>query len=187
MWLSRLYLNAALWPIERNSYTLHQIVERGVGHTDDERALWRIEGGEIIVQTRYLPDWTEIEREGLATSDYRPYGPIINAGDSFLFRLCANPTVTLSHKGNNGRGKRVGLVKEAEQRAWLERKAALAEQVTELVYEIEEAKRREHQAHPPARARVGATDTTRVALAVVADVWTQIGAHETRHSTDEAR
>lgn len=125
MWLSRLQLNAALWPAANNGYTLHQIIERGIDPGDDERALWRIEGDTLIAQTRYPPDWTAVERERLATSEVRPYYPTINAGDNLLFRLCANPTIKLARAGNNGQGKRVGLVRETEQRAWVERKAAL--------------------------------------------------------------
>jgi CRISPR system Cascade subunit CasE len=89
--------------------------------------LWRLEPEtdaagcpRVLIQSVYEPDWSRIEPQNwLAKSD--PGKPIqleaIQAGQTFQFRLRANPCRTVL-------GKRQGLLKERDQRLWLERKGA---------------------------------------------------------------
>ncbi|MGC8880509.1 MAG: type I-E CRISPR-associated protein Cas6/Cse3/CasE [Anaerolineae bacterium] len=78
----------------------------------------------VLVQSEYMPDWSfldTLERyllPGVADNPaVKPFTPAFTRGQPLLFRLRANPTVKRD-------GKRCGLYREEEQRAWLERKAA---------------------------------------------------------------
>lgn len=94
--------------------------------------LWRLEPetdptgcSRILVQSRSMPDWRRIGVQGwLAKAD-----PAINlkdrlnlhalkVGQRFRFRLRANPCVTRN-------GKRLGLLRQAEQEVWAQRKGQL--------------------------------------------------------------
>jgi CRISPR system Cascade subunit CasE len=70
------------------------------------------------------PAWLFLaERPGycLRPPDCRPFTPRFQAGRRLMFRLRANPVVSRKDQPG-GRGRRVGLVGEADQRTWLDRK-----------------------------------------------------------------
>lgn len=88
----------------------------------------------LLVQSLVLPDWSRLPSDYLLadTSEENPavkeVGHIyqaITAGAVFAFRLRANPTRKIDTKsGPDGRrrhGRRVELVREADQIAWLQR------------------------------------------------------------------
>lgn len=92
--------------------------------------LWRLEpetdaGGRprVLIQTRTVPDWSRLlEPDWLAGAEpgidlaQRLALESISAGQTFRFRLRANPCKTTQ-------GKRVGLVRPDAQQAWLAQKA----------------------------------------------------------------
>lgn len=137
MYLSRLIINPRSRQVQRElaePYEMHRTLSRcfPAEYGAQERVLFRVdmrprsETPIILVQSHEQPDWTFLEEPGahaylLAMDDesnpaIKTYQPHFNAGQVLAFRLCANPTV----KRN---GKRLGLYKEEEQCAWLERKA----------------------------------------------------------------
>lgn len=132
MFLSRLILD----PLNRRArralsfpYEMHRLVllgfppeHRGGGC----RVLFRIEpeGGareaRVLVQSDREPDWAARRGEGLeVVSQYETKRLELSlaGGRQYRFRLRANPTRRISQTR-----KRIGVVKEAEQIAWLERK-----------------------------------------------------------------
>ena len=124
MYLTRLTINpgriAQGWL--GNSYRIHQRLKMAC--PCDARLLFRVEDGEsithILVQTHELPDWAAAFNEFpvlIGLPEIKPFDPQIDAGQIFAFRLMANPTVKRD-------GSRIGLVKEAEQQAWLIRHLA---------------------------------------------------------------
>ena len=106
--------------------------------------LYRLDGdrrtGRLVlyVQSRVAPDWTRLPADYLLPpSDGLPNPACkavdeqyarLRAGDVLAFRLCANPTKRVFRQtGPDGKrwdGKRVELRREADQIAWLHRKAA---------------------------------------------------------------
>jgi len=75
------------------------------------------------VQSERAPDWSFLRDEGpyllrdvADNPAVKSFEPVFACGQRLLFRLRANPTVKRD-------GKRRGLYREEEQRAWLERKA----------------------------------------------------------------
>lgn len=135
MYLTRLVLNPRSRRAQSegaNLYELHRTIMTAFPATlpPDERVLFRLETDRqsgafvVLVQSQYEPDWG-----WLATSppDYllpisepnpwvKPFDPIFSAGQQLVFRLRANPTLKRE-------GKRLGLLREEEQIAWLQRKA----------------------------------------------------------------
>ncbi len=135
MYLTRLVLNPRSRRAQSESanlYELHRTIMNAFPATlpSDERVLFRLDierqGGAfiVLVQSQYEPDWG-----WLATSppDYllpisepnpwvKPFDPIFSAGQQLVFRLRANPTLKRE-------GKRLGLLREEDQVAWLQRKA----------------------------------------------------------------
>jgi len=118
-----------------NPYRVHQRLSMAFPDSPAGRALFRIEDEwsppRIIVQTEAKADWDAAFRElpVLASRPrQKPLDMAISRGDILRFRLRANPTKRLSAgcPGAKVDGARVGLYKEADQRAWLERKAAAA-------------------------------------------------------------
>lgn len=96
----------------------------------DERVLYRIEQQRsnpylaILVQSCTLPDWNELHQRGylLLPASIKPFDFHPASGQIFRFRLLANPTRRVKGNGDVD-GPRVGLLREEDQRAWLERKA----------------------------------------------------------------
>jgi CRISPR system Cascade subunit CasE len=91
-----------------------------------------------LVQSRKEPDWLFLlapEKNYLLPADALPLGvenpavkPVniaLKAGQVLAFRLRANPTVKKDREGKK-QGQRVGLVREEDQLAWLQRKIEAA-------------------------------------------------------------
>lgn len=136
MLLHRIHLNPRCREARRDiadPYQLHASLCRAFCPPDQKcspgEVLWRLEpetdmAGQprILVQSRSVPDWSRIETPGwLAEADAgidlveKLALHEMKAGNRFRFRLRANPCVTKD-------GKRLGLMKVAEQERWLQRK-----------------------------------------------------------------
>lgn len=132
MYLARLRLKrsrmALTW--SANPYRVHQRLAMGFAGRDP-RLLFRLEdtrqGAQILVQSQRRPDW-DLAFAGLDVLDAPPecktFEWRLSAGACYRFRLLANPCVKRD-------GKRLGLLREDHQRAWLSRK--LTEAGAELV------------------------------------------------------
>jgi CRISPR system Cascade subunit CasE len=92
----------------------------------------------LLVQSQLEPDWSFLlapEKNYLLTGDELPLeieNPAVkavtlalNPGQVLSFRLRANPTVKKDREGQR-QGRRVGLVREDDQMAWLQRKITAA-------------------------------------------------------------
>jgi CRISPR system Cascade subunit CasE len=129
MFLSQLLLNPRSRQVRREvaePYEMHRTLLRGFpGPLDGERVLFRVEaardGGRlaVLVQSQSEPDWAHHR----SLPDYlagppqsKAIAPSFSAGQRLRFRLRANPTVKRD-------GKRLGLLTEEAQLAWLDRKA----------------------------------------------------------------
>lgn len=145
MYLSRLILNPRNRRVQRElsqPYELHRSIMRAfpaVLKEGEERILWRVDddprlGAILLVQSWDAPNWSWLAEEGaqgylLPMADSNPavkhfqFQPA--DGQVLRFRLRANPTAK-RHFAETGHHKRVGLYKEEEQIAWLERKAEAA-------------------------------------------------------------
>lgn len=153
IYLSKLVLNPGNREVQRaieNCHALHQTIMRGfpsVASAAPRReldVLYRPElderGGALVVlvQSTAEPDWTPLRGDWsavLAASAGEPRVKQIDpayarlaAGDRLRFRLRANPTKRLiktlpDGSPNKGGGQRVQLFREADQLAWLRRKA----------------------------------------------------------------
>jgi CRISPR system Cascade subunit CasE len=139
MYLTRLILDPRSRRVQRelaSPYELHRSLMRAFVEGYEcggERVLYRVEpsddaaGVPLLVQSQRPPDWAflqEPEARGyLTTADHpnpqtKPFVPQLAVGQVLAFRLRANPTV-------KRKGKRLGLYREEEQRAWLARKGGL--------------------------------------------------------------
>jgi len=132
MILARLTLNssqrARSWA--SNSYRVHQRL--CMAFPDDPRLLFRIEEGEmsattIMVQGSTEPDWKAAfdEFHVLARDPERKsFELALKESGHYRFRLLANPVVSKWDGTPGKRGKRMGLLREVDQRAWLVDKLA---------------------------------------------------------------
>lgn len=122
MYLARLRLNrsrrALLWAA--NPYRVHQRLL--MAFEGEPRLLFRLEehaeGSEILVQAHIAPDWTRAFGDFpvlAAPPEHKEFALRLQPGACYRFRLLANPTVKRA-------GRRLGLLREEEQRAWLVRK-----------------------------------------------------------------
>ena len=139
MWLHRIHLNQRCREARRDlsdPYQLHSTLCRAFSRPDRKcpggETLWRLEPEtdptgcpRVLVQSRSMPDWTAIGVEGWLGGADPPIDlrdrlqlDSLKSGQRFRFRLRANPCVTRN-------GKRMGLLRLAEQEAWLERKGQL--------------------------------------------------------------
>jgi len=118
-----------------NPYRVHQRLLMAFPNAEPGRLLFRIEDEwvppRIIVQTEAQAGWDAAFGDfGVLASPVHQKTVDIDvaAGDVLRFRLRANPTKRLSAgcPGKKADGPRVGLFKEEEQRAWVERKASSA-------------------------------------------------------------
>jgi len=99
--------------------------------TEQTRLLFRVEpsvgdGFEatVLAQALVLPDWSFLEHKpGVRLAPpVKVFDPPFAAGQTFRFRLRANPVVSrMSSPGAHERGKRLGLIGEDAQRGWLQR------------------------------------------------------------------
>lgn len=94
----------------------------------------------VLVQSRAAPDWSRLPAGYLlplwpggvnpACKEVGTYYAALRPGAHLTFRLRANPTKKIDTRsgpdGQRRNGRRVELWREAEQRAWLARKAAAA-------------------------------------------------------------
>lgn len=138
MYLSRLTLNqtvrAQMWA--SNAYRVHQRLMMACD--GDRRLLFRVDVGaagraerpvSILVQSNVAPNWTVAFDDNFAVlgrpPESRPYEPALEFGIRYRFRLLANPIVCRSQTDKD-RGRRIGLLREDEQRSWLDRKFVAA-------------------------------------------------------------
>lgn len=106
---------------------------------DASGILYRVEEDEqspivkVYVQSRLQPDWTVLQGvrgylytsgafPAMASKDITPAYQGLRSGQLLAFRLRANPTKRVGRPDAPNTGKRVELVREDEQIAWLERK-----------------------------------------------------------------
>lgn len=140
MYLSRLILNPRSRAVQRDvarPHELHRTVLSAFPDNLDaatDRVLHRIDqsrNGELVllVQSPDVPDWSCLPSNDylLATGSENPAMKVItlqvDAGQSFAFRLRANPTKRMGKSASYDKGKRVGLYKLEEQINWLQRKS----------------------------------------------------------------
>lgn len=132
MYLSKLVLDPRHPQARRdlaNAYEMHRSLCRVFAPSPEAkpvRFLWRLESGRaglsqdgavVLVQSATQGNWESLAQQpGYAHAVYPPVECRRLLADrcSYVFRLFCNPTVTRD-------GKRFGLVREAEQLAWLER------------------------------------------------------------------
>lgn len=115
-------------------YQLHRTLMSAFPITlpTDERVLYRIEQQRkipylsILVQSSTQPDWNNLNQKGylLIPATVKFFNVLPVSGQIFRFRLLANPTKRVKGNGSVD-GPRVGLMREEDQIAWLERKAGL--------------------------------------------------------------
>jgi CRISPR system Cascade subunit CasE len=81
---------------------------------------------QTLVQSQAEPGWakTFADLQVLEEGVCKAYEPQLENGRAYRFRLLANPTVkkTVEKDGKEKHKTRLGIMGEAEQRVWLERK-----------------------------------------------------------------
>lgn len=130
VYLSKLSLDLRCPRVRRelsDIYELHRTILHAFpdGQDGPGRVLFRLENStdeqvSILVQSCEAPDWTKVRvpKDFFVTPPLsKPFDPQLVPGQALVFRLKANPTVKRD-------GKRWGLVKEEDLRAWMSRKAA---------------------------------------------------------------
>jgi CRISPR system Cascade subunit CasE len=141
MYLSRLILNPHSRRVQRevaDPYQMHRSIMRGFPdglEEGRERVLFRLDSHartgrlDLLVQSWSLPDWSWLAEAGALgyllpvgepNPAVKPFDFKLAPGQLVAFRLLANPTV--KRKFPTGDHKRVGLYREEDQIAWLERK-----------------------------------------------------------------
>ena len=130
MYLARLRVNRSRIAVNwlTNPYRVHQRLK--MAFEGDARLLFRIEetsaGTQIIVQSHTPPDWEAAFDDFpvlRCPPEHKPFEPCLEMGRRYRFCLLANPTVKRQIEENGDRkGKRQGLLREADQQAWLARK-----------------------------------------------------------------
>ena len=142
MYLSRLILNPRTRRVQKeiaDPYQMHRSLMNGFPDDlaeGDERVLFRLEShprtGDLtlLVQSLTLPNWSWLAEPGargyllpvdVPNPAVKSFDLDLSSGQVLAFRLRANPTVR--RRLPDGTRKRVGLCREEEQVAWLERKA----------------------------------------------------------------
>lgn len=139
MYLSQLVLDPRARSVLHDladPYQLHRTIMSAFPSLEPagERVLFRLEQQRsepyltILVQSHTTPDWSALDARGylLQPAAVKVFEAQPTAGQLFRFRLLANPTKRLKANGQ-GEGKvdgpRIGLFREEDQLAWLERKA----------------------------------------------------------------
>jgi len=129
LFLSKLELNLRCPRVREelsDVYEMHRTIMRAFpdGIEGPGRTLFRIERKEslvtVIVQSKKQPDWKKLNTPNdyfIRPPQSKTFDPTFYEGQQLIFRLMANPTVKRD-------GKRWGLVREEEQRQWIERKAS---------------------------------------------------------------
>lgn len=139
MYLSRLTLNVRNRQVQKelaNCYEFHRTLMSAfpAALPPGERVLYRLETDArsalamVLVQSASLPDWSALPAGySLKAPECKPFAPLLQAGQVLRFRLLANPTRKTKRPPKEGQEPepwRVGLLKDEEQQAWLQRKAA---------------------------------------------------------------
>lgn len=146
LFLSRLALNPLRREVQRDLADCHNMHRRlllafpDLPDVSSAREhfglLYRVEpthgASVVLAQSRQTPDWTRLPSGYLAQApDVKSITALyesLRPGMEFAFRLHANPTRRISNRNTDQhaqwRGKRVNLVQEADQIAWLTRKGA---------------------------------------------------------------
>lgn len=140
MHLTRLEINSrrrAARHLLGSPHRLHAAVLSGfptdLPEPDEGRILWRLDDGYpdpvLYVVSPAEPDLTHLVEDvgrpsyGWQTKDYRPLLDKLAAGDTWAFRLRANPVHSVA-QATGGRGKRLAHVTSGQQTAWLHQRAA---------------------------------------------------------------
>jgi len=131
MYVGRLQINRSRIAVHwlANPYRVHQRLK--MAFEGGERLLYRIEetpdGTQILIQSDVPPDW----EAAFATfavlgrsPEHKRFEPHLAEGRCHRFRLLANPIVTrqVDVEGGGHKGKRIGLLRNEDQQAWLQRK-----------------------------------------------------------------
>lgn len=137
MYLSRLILNPRSRRAQSESadpYQLHRTVMRAFPETlpPDERVLFRLDTDRqsgvftLLVQSLYEPQWDWLangygagyllDLPDQSNPGVKEFDPLFSIEQQLIFRLRANPTVKRD-------GKRIAVIHEEDQIAWLQRKA----------------------------------------------------------------
>lgn len=139
MYLSRLTLNPRTRRVQRelaNPYELHRTLLRAFPETlpAGERILFRLDTADrtgiptLLLQSHTRPDWAWLGDPGardylLQAPETKSFELALAPGQRLAFRLRANPTAKhWREEGGESKAKRDPLMREEEQRAWLERK-----------------------------------------------------------------
>lgn len=132
MYLSQLVLNerdrSVQWDLG-NTHTLHQRIMQAFPdeQRDRSRADWNvlfrqeITSNVILVQSCLEPDWSQLPQGYLTNHSIKSFDPQANqleAGRTLQFRLKANPS-----KRDKQTGKTIGMSRQPDQIAWLERQS----------------------------------------------------------------
>jgi CRISPR system Cascade subunit CasE len=133
IYLSRLNLNEQSTRVRAelaDPYQMHRTLSKAFGDVSDDftaaRLLFRVDVGrngdlDLLAQSKTAPQWERLTLTAgylLSPPEVKEVDPVFTTGQRMAFRLRANPTI--KHKG-----KRIGIRKDAEQLAWLARKAEL--------------------------------------------------------------
>jgi CRISPR system Cascade subunit CasE len=151
MFLSKLVLNVrdrqARYDLAR-PYELHRTLWSAFPDHDPGRVLFRIDWDRlgarpfVVVQSDLRPQWQRLDQRGshylLAPPELKEFQPSFSRGQRLRFRLRANPTkkvasllkverlaVAGGEEGKTKNGRRLALLREEEQVAWLLQKGAL--------------------------------------------------------------
>lgn len=119
-----------------DAYRVHQRIFEAFPNRDEsrDRILYRVEGDyhppRVLVQAPITADWDTALAGIPVSAEQKEVRLDFAAGQRLRFRLRANPTIRrkrdLKDPTNEEKaGKRYGLLKEKEQRAWLRRKGEL--------------------------------------------------------------
>mgnify|MGYP001067480440 CR=1 FL=1 len=138
MYLSKFFLDPANRQVQSelaNRYELHRTLTAQFPNKNRKEVglLYRIEIPErhfyqpitLLIQTQIKPDWSRFSQTGMLVElpQVKEFTPIFSEGETYRFRLLANPTVR--RKQEDGKRKRVGLYTAKEQQDWIQRKANL--------------------------------------------------------------
>jgi CRISPR system Cascade subunit CasE len=145
MFLSRLVLNIrdhqARYDLGR-PYEMHRTLWRAFPEHDPGRILFRVDADRagappvVLVQSDLRPQWERLGERGphylLAPPELKPFQPSFVPTQRLRFRLRANPTKKVAslskadrltgareRDGNTKNGRRLALLREDEQVAWL--------------------------------------------------------------------
>jgi len=140
MYLNKILINGNAC---RNPYEIHQVLWKLFPEDVDANRdfLFRVTHGdrnhaEILMQSFRVPERSSNTAQIIA---HKEYNPILSSGQRLRFLLIANPIKTINdeagRKNSDGEVKkcRVPLIREDDQRSWIERKLQNAASFEKLV------------------------------------------------------